>query len=227
MIARAGDRLSAEQADALAQLCRLYWYPVYVYIRRTGAAPDDAQDLTQSFFAWLLESHLVAKATATRGRFRSFLLGVARRFLDHERQKTAAIKRGGGRPLISWDEPGVERRYLSEPIEHASPEKLFDRAWARALLERVVAGLREPYERSGAVTRFEKLEAYLPGGDTDPPPYGETASVLDMSEGALRVEVHRLRRKFRTLLRTEIAHTVDTPKDVDEELRYLITALST
>ncbi len=215
---------SAEQADALEQLCRTYWYPLYAYIRRQGASVEDAQDLTQEFFARLLARNYLDRADPQRGRFRWFLLGALRHFLSNQREYARTLKRGGRRVHISLDELMAEKRYQAELCTHLTPERLFERAWAVTLLARVREQLGEHFARAGKRERFEKLASYLPGGQ-ERESYAEIAAKLGTTEGALRVELHRLRASYRQLLRTEIAHTVSTPAEIDEELRYLIQVM--
>jgi len=224
LVLRAGDSESPQHADALNELCGMYWYPLYAFARRQGASPPDAQDLTQGFFASLLERNYLDQADPRRGRFRSFLLGAFKHFLSHRRDYERAAKRGGGRVHISLDEAAAESRYRLEPRTDLSPDKLYERAWAKTVLSRVKDGLRAQFERAGKRDRFEELQSCLPG-DYEQRPYSEIAARLGMSEGALRVELHRLRAAYRALLRSEIAQTVTTVAEIDEELRHLIEAM--
>ncbi|MSU63673.1 MAG: sigma-70 family RNA polymerase sigma factor [Pedosphaera sp.] len=224
VVLRAGDDQSPRHADALAQLCEIYWYPLYAFVRRQGAGPHDAQDLTQEFFARLLEHNFLDRADPNRGKFRWFLLGSFKHFLSHQRERDRAVKRGGGKAHISLDEMAAEKRYELEPSSNLTPEKLYERAWATTLLARVRQQLREHFREAGKLDRFEQLQSFLPG-DYEKRPYSEVAANLSLSEGALRVELHRLRATYRALLRTEIAHTVSTPTEIDEELRHLIDVM--
>lgn len=220
----AGNERSSQHDDALAQLCSTYWYPLYAFIRRQGASPHDAQDLTQAFFARLLLRNWLDQADREKGKFRWFLLGALKHFLAHQREREAAAKRGGGKVHIPLDEILAEKRYQLEPSTHLTPEKLFERTWVLTLLARVREQLRERYEKSGKQERFAKLECFLPG-DHAKRAYADAAHELGVSEGALRVELHRMKETYRQLLRLEIAHTVSTPAEIDEELRHLIEAM--
>ncbi|MSU61826.1 MAG: sigma-70 family RNA polymerase sigma factor [Pedosphaera sp.] len=224
VILRAGGEDSPLQHDAIAQLCRAYWYPLYAYVRRQGASPEDAQDLTQGFFARLIERKVVSEADADKGKFRWFILGTLKHYLANQHDLKAAAKRGGNCIHVSLDDLNVESRYQIEPVTTLSPDKLFDRSWAVTLLERVREQLREHYTQAGKLDRFERLESFIPGGQTRGS-YEEVARDLGVSEGALRVELHRLKATYRQFLRSEIAHTVSNPVEIDEELRYLIEVM--
>jgi RNA polymerase sigma-70 factor (ECF subfamily) len=224
IVLKAGEGPSAQQAAALAQLCEAYWYPLYAYARRQGAGVEDAQDLTQEFFARLLERNYLDRADPNKGRFRWFLLGAFKHFLSSQRQRARAVKRGGGLVHIPLDEITAEKRYQDEPSTALDPERLFERAWALTLLARVRAQLREQFEKAGRLERFERLAALLPGGHEDKSS-AEVAAEMGINEGALRVELHRLKGTYRQLLRTEVAHTVSAPAEIDEELRHLIKVM--
>lgn len=222
----AGRRDAPHAHEALADLCRTYWYPLYAHIRRRGHAPHQAQDLTQEFFARLLDKQTLALADPTRGRFRSFILTVLDRFLADERDKTQAQKRGGGAEILSLDLATAERRFEQEPAAStASPDQAFDRRWALALLETVLARLGEEYQQAGKTKLFAALKPTLTS-PSDSQPYGEQARQLGLNEGAVKVAVHRLRKRYRTLLQTEIGHTVASPEEGAEELRHLFRTLS-
>ena len=224
VVLRAGDENSPQQQDALAQLCRTYWYPLYAYVRRLGASPEDAQDLTQGFFARLIERNVVNEADADKGKFRWLVLGTLKHYLANQRDFKVAAKRGGNLAHISLDDLTVEKRYQLEPTTTLSPDKLFDRNWAMTLLDRVREQLREHYVQAGKLDRFERLENFIPGGQARRS-YEEVSQDLGVSEGALRVELHRLKALYRQFLRAEIAHTVSNPVEIDEELRYLIEVM--
>jgi RNA polymerase sigma factor (sigma-70 family) len=211
--------------EALVKLCRTYWLPLYAYTRRRGHAFHEAQDLTQAFFAHLLENQAFAGVAPSKGRFRSFLLISLKHFLDNEWHKTHALKRGGQRVLVSWDELKTDERESLEPCDHLSPERIFNRRWALMLLERVMDQLRNECIAAQKGDVFEKLKDYLTG---DPPvrPYREIAGELGMSEGAVKVTVHRLRRRFGELVRGQIERTVASPDEIDDEIRQLFAALS-
>jgi RNA polymerase sigma-70 factor (ECF subfamily) len=208
--------------QALAELCDLYWYPVYAFVRRRGYPPDDAGDLTQGFFARLLETAGLAGADPAKGRFRSYLLGACRHYLANDRARRTAKKRGGGRAVLSLDLPAAERRYATEPVDGRTPEQLFDRRWAVTLLGAVLADLRAEYAAAGQAGLFDRLKDSLTG---DGDPYAAVAAGLGMAEGAVKVAAHRLRRRYRDRLRAAIAETVATPADVDAEIRDLFAAL--
>ncbi len=216
---------SSEQASALAQLCAIYWYPIYAFIRRQGYPEADAKDATQGFFARLIEKGYLQQADRSRGKFRSFVLASVKHFLSNERQKQDAQKRGGGLSHISLDELAAENRYKREPATDCSPDRLFERNWATTLLDRVRLQLKEQYNRNAKAERFEVLQSFLPG-ETNTLSYADAAARLGGSEGALRVELHRMKDSFRQLLRSEIAETVQTPDQIDEEIRELIQALT-
>jgi RNA polymerase sigma-70 factor (ECF subfamily) len=221
--AREGD--AAEAREALATLFRTYWYPLYAFIRREGHSADQAQDLTQGFFAELLEPGSLAAADRARGKFRSYLLGACKHYLSHERERARARKRGGGHSIVSLDLRGAEDRYTSEPAHNLTPEKLFDRRWAMALLDRVFGRLREEFAQKGKDELFDRLRLCLLG-EKEAVPYGKVARELGMSEGSVKVAAHRLRRRFREVLHEEIGRTVDDPADVADEIRELFAALA-
>jgi RNA polymerase sigma-70 factor (ECF subfamily) len=224
IVLKAGDAGSGEQADALAQLCQTYWYPLYAFIRRQGSTVEEAQDLTQEFFARLLERNYLDQADRRKGKLRWFLLGALKHFLSNQRERERAVKRGGTAIHLPLDEILAEKRYQLEPSTDLTPDKLYERAWTMTLLARVAEQLREHYEKSGKLDRYKSLECLLPGAH-EKRPYADIASELGVSEGALRVELHRLKATYRELLRAEIAHTVSTPTEIDEELRELIQVM--
>jgi RNA polymerase sigma factor (sigma-70 family) len=217
----------ATQASALATLCELYWYPLYAFVRRRGYDPDAAQDLTQAFFARVIEKSYLRTASPERGRFRSFLLGSLKHFLANEWDHARARKRGGGHIVLPLDvELGDgENRYRLEPVDDETPEHLFERQWALALLARVLARLREEHEQAGKVAQFDVLKPILTGEPIDET-YAQLGERLGMSDGAVKVAVHRLRRRMRVLLEEEIARTVADPREADDELRHLFEVLS-
>ena len=218
----AGRGPASRSREALATLCESYWYPVYAFVRRLGHSAADAEDLTQAFFARLLEKDFVGAADPERGRFRSFLLASVKHFLANERDRETALKRGGGAAVVSLDD--AERRYRREPSHGLTPERAFERRWALTLLERTLAALREEQERAGHAERFTRLKCFLTG-EGGAPSHAEVAAELGMTEGAVKVAVHRLRRRYRELLRAEIAETIADPSAVDDELRELFVAL--
>ncbi|RPJ75223.1 MAG: sigma-70 family RNA polymerase sigma factor [Acidobacteria bacterium] len=221
----AGQDPDAAGAQALADLCEAYWYPLYAYVRRWGFDADQAQDLTQQFFARLLEKHYLRDADPTRGRFRSFLLASLRHFLSNERDRAGAVKRGGRVAVLSLEMEGAEGRYSLEPPDEDTPERVFERRWAMTLLERTLARLRREFREAGKAGQLARLEGYLTG-ERDTLPYAELSRELGMSEGAIKVAVHRLRRRFGALLREEIGETVSDPSQVDDEIRELFRVLA-
>jgi RNA polymerase sigma-70 factor (ECF subfamily) len=224
LVLAAGKRPAPDAQKALATLCRTYWYPLYAYVRRQGHQPDDAQDLTQEFFARLLEKHYLQAADPERGRFRSFLLTAFKRFLSKERDRKTTKRRGGGMKRLSLDFESGECRYRLEPAHEVTAERIYERRWALTLLERVFARLQDELDQAGKQKEFHCLKVYLTG-ETDTPSHQEAAAELAMTEGAVKVAVHRLRRRYRNLVREEIAQTVASPEEVDEELRHLFAAL--
>jgi RNA polymerase sigma-70 factor (ECF subfamily) len=225
VVLQAGESDSPEAAEALAWLCRTYWYPLYVYVRRQGHAFADAQDLTQEFFARLLKLNYLRLADRDRGRFRTFLLTSLKRFLINEWNKASRVKRGGGRPLISLDANETETRFLVEPADERTPEKAFDRRWAMVVLDRVLNQLQAEFVAARRGEVFDELKAFLTGEEEESS-YAEIGRRLGMTEGNVKVTVYRLRRRYGELLRKEISLTVDDPKVIDEEIRDLISALS-
>ena len=223
-VVAAGDREASEASEALAEFCDAYWYPLYAFIRRKGHGPDDARDLTQGYFARLLERRPFAAADPSRGRFRSFLLADCRHFLAHEHERAAALRRGGGRPVLSIDARDAEGRYLLEPAADQPPERRFERDWALALLAAVLAGLRREYEDSGRGPTFEAIKGVLTDGRL-PAAQAEIARRLGTTESAVQVAAHRLRRRYREAIRAAIAATVADEAEVDDELHALFAAL--
>jgi len=226
VVLRAGGPTSEGSATALGQLCGTYWYPLYSYARRSGVPVHDAEDLTQSFFVFLLEKKAIARADRERGRFRSFLLASFKNFLSNERARQAAAKRGGGRNIVSFDELEAEHRFQAESGSTLSPEGQYDKQWAVTLLNRVMAALRAEYALVGKEPLFELMRTIVWGGKEEAG-YAAVAQQAGLTEGALRVAVYRMRHRLREGLRREVAQTVATPGEVDEELRHLLAALTT
>jgi RNA polymerase sigma-70 factor (ECF subfamily) len=221
----AGQPDSTRARQALGNLCQRYWYPLYVFVRRQGQGPEDAQDLVQGFFARLLEKNYLKNADPERGRFRTFLLVALRRFMANEWDRANRLKRGGGRAIVSLDEQDTEERYKAEAVDEMSPEKAYERQWATVVLRRVLEQLEEEFSSAGKERLFTELSTYL-GGEPGAGSYAEIAARLGMTEGALKVAVHRLRQRYRELLRMEIANTVASPEEIDDEIRELFAALS-
>ncbi len=205
-------------------LCQAYWYPIYAFVRHRGFSPEQAEDRTQDFFAYVLERDLIARADPSRGRFRAFLRTVCARHLMGDCDRQSAAKRGGGRQRLAIDPLDAERRYALEPAHEMTADRIFDRTWALTLLSRVVERLRSEYDDSGRSARFEELIAVLTR-DPESTPYAEIARRLGTSEGNVRVAVHRLRRRYGVLLHEEIAATVGDSTQVDDEIQALFAAL--
>jgi len=225
VVLAAGQSTDAQASEALEQLCRTYWYPLYAYVRRRGYNREDAEDLTQEFFARFLAGNYLASVDRGRAKFRSYLLGALNHFLADAWDHAHRIKRGGGQALQTLDVLSGESRYTLEPVEELTPDRLFDRRWALTVLDQVLSRLRQEYERSGKGRLFEKLSAFLPG-DAEADSYGDLARELGMTESAVRVAVHRLRRRYGQLFSSEVAHTVSNPAEIQEEMRYLLAAVS-
>jgi RNA polymerase sigma-70 factor (ECF subfamily) len=210
--------------EALARLCSTYWYPLYAFIRRQGASPHEAEDLTQEFFFRFLERHALGSVQPAAGKFRSFLLACLKNFLANERERALAQRRGGGRPMVPLDSADAETRYSLEPADHRTPEAHFERRWAFAVLERTGTELRREYAETGKQDLFEALQGFLPGGQGSIA-RADLASQRRVSVGAIDVAVHRLRQRFGTLLREQVAQTVSSHVEVGEEIRHLIAVL--
>ena len=220
----AGLQPSPQTDEALEALCRAYWYALYAFVRRQGYDVADAQDLTQEFFARFLEKKYIERADPSRGRFRTFLLACLKNFLANERDRARSQKRGVAFQIISWDEHVAENQFSSEPGSDMPPEDMFEKRWAALLLEQVLVRLRAEFEATGKTEAFDALKMFLWGADSAIS-YPELSAQLGMSEGAARVAVHRFRQRYRELLRTTIGDTVADPKDVDDELRHLISVI--
>ena len=225
VVLHAGRKSSPQSDRALGELCQTYWYPLYAYVRRKGKMKEDAEDLVQAFFAKFLERNYLEGLSAERGKFRAFLLASLKHFLANEWDKSQRQKRGGGVTHLSLDWQSADARFHLDPPDPSSPDKSFDREWALALLERVIARLHDECVATGKGKLFEQSRGYLMVGE-DAIPYVEAALSLGLDEGAVRVAVHRLRKRYRELLRDEIAQTLDDPAQVTEELRSLQAALA-
>jgi RNA polymerase sigma factor (sigma-70 family) len=224
VVLQAGGEFSTEAQEALEKLCREYWYPLYAYVRKQNYTFADAQDLTQEFFARLLERKYLRLADRNRGRFRTFLLTSLKHFLINEWDKANRAKRGSGQKVFSLDEEMAESRFTAEPAMDQPPDALFDRSWAAILLDRAMAALRAEFEQSGKQDLFERLKVFV-WGEKNALSYAAMAGQLGMTEGAVKVAVHRLRQRYGELLRAEVAQTVTTHVEVDEELRYLVSVI--
>jgi len=221
----AGRNSSPQSAAALETLCRAYWYPLYAFVRRKGYDPESAGDLTQSFFESLITRQQFALPNPERGRFRSFLLRALQNFLANEWKSEKRLKRGGGAQIFSLDALEPEERYRCEPAAEHDGEKIFERRWAVTLVGRALGRLRAEYDSCNKAVLFDSLAGFLPGGE----PSGTQAEVAQragMSEGALKVAVHRVRHRFREVFRQEIADTVERPEEVEEEMRHVISAMT-
>jgi len=224
-VLNAGRRDAPEAEAALEELCRTYWYPLYAYVRRHGKTREEAEDLTQEFFARLLDKNYLQGLQRDRGRFRAFLLAALKHFLANEWDRATRKKRGGDVVTLSLDWQDAEARYQIEPADTLSPDKLYDRLWAVTLLERVITRLRDENNAADKSQLFDALSPFLTIGKSAIP-YPDAAATLGLSEPAVRVAVHRLRRRYRELLRDELAQTLSNPAHVAEELQSLFTAFS-
>jgi RNA polymerase sigma factor (sigma-70 family) len=225
VVLAASDATSPRAEMALAELCRTYWYPLYAFVRRKGNSPHDAEDLTQAFFARLLERNYVAQADRERGRFRTYLLAALTHFLADEWDKARRLKRGGGREIISFDAASAEERYRLEPVDQLDAAKLYERRWVTTLFERVLARLEEEFHGSGKSELFEQLKGSLLAEERGLS-YSELGNQLGLKEDAVKQAVHRMRRRYRELFREEIAQTVAGPGEVEDELKHLFAVLS-
>lgn len=224
LAASQGQGHTPQSATALEQLCRTYWYPLYAHVRRRGYGPEDAEDLTQDFFAQLIAKDWVGMADPARGRFRSFVLAALDHFLANQWHRAHRQKRGGDHVMISWDQRTAENRYLAELVDDLTPDRIFERRWAEALLAQVLLHLRDEYATAGKQPLFETVKDQL-WGEKAAMPRTQLAATLGLTEGALKVAIHRMRRRYRELLRFEVAQTVSSPEAIDTELRELMDVL--
>ncbi len=225
VVLTAGASASPGSREALERLCRTYWYPLYSYLRRRGCDTHQAEDCAQGFFAALLQGHALERAAPERGKFRSFLLVCLNHFLADQRDHGQAQKRGGGKAIVSLDIDDAETRYQVEPAHGLTPERLFEKSWALTVLDNAMARLKAESAEGGRQDLFECLKLYLPAS-RGPASYNDVATRLGMTEGAVKVAVHRLRDRYREFVRAEIAQTVSTPEQVDGEIRDLFSALA-
>ena len=221
----AGKRHTPQADGALAELCQTYWFPLYAYVRRRGQNKQDAEDLVQAFFTRLLAKNFLAGVDHEKGKFRAFLLAALKHFLANEWDKTQAQKRGGGAAHLSLDWQTADTKFQVAATNEPSPDKAFDREWALALLAKVIERLQKECEADGKIKLFEQLKMFLTAGKGDSA-QAEVAKILDMEEGAVRVAIHRLRKRYRILLRDEIAQTLMDESQVDGEMRALFGAFS-
>jgi len=225
MVVSAGDVFTEQATVALERLCQTYWSPLYAYVRRCGHDADSARDLTQGFFAQLIEKRRLTHADSERGRFRTFLLSAMENFLRNELDRAQALKRGGGLEVISLDQQEAEEHVLHAAAESLTPERLFEKRWASRLIELVLERLRTEFVADGQADLFDRLEPHL-WGDATSVPYAQLADEMNLSLSALKSTAHRLRQRCRELLREEIAHTVATVADIDAEIRHLMEPFS-
>ena len=224
MVLAAAAPDDGQSREALADLCSTYWYPIYAFIRRQGMSAHAAEDLTQEFFARVMEKQFLRDVSPEKGRFRSFLLVCARRFVANERDRQRAQKRGGGHSPVSIDFRDADDRYRLEPASSQSPERAYQRRWALTVLEQALAALERELAAESRQSIFEVLKIYL-AADRDAPPYAQSAKTLGMSEGAVRVAVHRLRERYAAAVRREIGRTVEDPADIEAEVQELFAAV--
>jgi RNA polymerase sigma-70 factor (ECF subfamily) len=221
IVLAARDPSAPQAADALEKLCRSYWYPLYAFVRRQGYDESSAKDQVQGFFARLLEKNFLAEVDQEKGKFRSFLLASLKHYMADERDKARAQKRGGGQILISLDETVGEDRYRAEPVDVMDAEKLYERRWALTLLDQARERLKEEFQNAGKSDLYQHLQLFDAGG-RESPPYADVAREVGLSESGLRTAVFRMRQRYQELVREEVAQTVSSPQEVDEEIRHLI-----
>ena len=217
-----GESPAAQQA--LENLCRTYWRPIYSFVQRQGIGPEEAKDITQAFFADLLEHRSLTAVRREKGRFRSFLLGALKHFLADERRRAVAIKRGKGQRLIPFEEVAADEWTKMEPADPVTAEQIYERRWASTVLERVLSRSKDEYGAAGNAALFDSLKQLLPD-EPGAPSQADIAAQLGMTENAVRQAFHRFRHRYQSLLREEIAHTVATPSDIEDELRHLISVV--
>jgi RNA polymerase sigma factor (sigma-70 family) len=225
VVQAAGGADAPEATAALERLCQTYWYPLYAYLRRTGYSPQDAEDLVQGFFLHLLRRQILKSVQRAGGRFRSFLLGTLKHFLAHETERAAAQKRGGAHQSISWDLAQAEEQFLHEPVDIESPDRLFERRWAVTLLERALRRLEEECVAAGNAERFAQLEGFI-SGQKGVESYAEAAERSGLTPSAVKSAIFRFRRRYHELIREEVSHTVADPREIEDELRYLLELFS-
>jgi DNA-directed RNA polymerase specialized sigma24 family protein len=225
VILNAADTDSPQASEAMSHLCTVYWYPLYAYVRRQGYQPAVAQDLTQEFLERLLARNYLRSLDRQKGRFRSFLLAAMEHFLAKQWRDANRLKRGGGQVIVSLDECDAEGRYVNDAVDEVTADRIYERRWALALLDQAMKNLREEFVAAGRLPLFEALEVYLTGERTEAT-YAALGTTLDMTEGAVKVAVHRVRARYGELVRAEIAHTVSRPEDVEDELRHLLSTLA-
>ena len=214
-----------EAADALAQLCEMYWPPIYSFVRRRGYAPPDAQDLTQSFFSYFLRTKAYARTDRLQGRFRSFLLASVKNFLANDWDRTQAIRRGGNYEFVPLDQKAAEAIYDSGGASDSTAERLFDSRWAKTLAGHSLNSLKDELRAAGKLELFEQLKTFL-AGDSVIPSYDEASARTGLPRATVKTQVHRLRQRYREIVRCEVARTVSSPHEIDDELHYLYNVLA-
>lgn len=225
MVLAARDGSDTEARTALESLCTAYWYPLYAYVRGLGNDPDTARDLTQAFFAEILEKNILQAVDRSKGRFRSFLLAAFKNYLSHERQRAAALKRGGGTRTISMDAREAEDRFRHEPVDQLTPEQIFERRWGLTIMERAMGRLEaETAATLERTVQFERLKPYLTGSEPHIS-YKDVAAELGTTAGAVKTAVHRMRQSYGRFLRQEVAETIADPAELDTELRHLLEVI--
>jgi RNA polymerase sigma factor (sigma-70 family) len=226
IVMRAAQSQAPGGKSALAELCRLYWYPLYIFARRRGYSPDDAQDLTQGFFLHVVEHRALTGIDRLKGKFRSFLLASFQNHLSDAGDRARRLKRGGDQEFVQLDAEEAEERYRLEPIEFLTPEKMFDARWAMTVLAEALKRLRQEYASAGKTSTFEALKAFLdPNNIIAPPSYDEVANQLQVTTGGVKTLIHRLRKRYTALLREEVGRTVSDPAEIDDEIHALCDAL--
>ena len=226
VVLAAGNSSSPQHREALSTLCRTYWFPLYAYLRRRGCNAHQAEDYTQAFFTRMLEKHSLSEVEPKPGKFRSFLLASLKHFIANELDRARSQKRGGSHTILSLNFGNAENQYVLEPAHQMSPEKLFEKSWALTVLEQAMNQLEAEFASSNKQRLFDRLRVYL-AAETDAIPYRDVAAQLRMTEGAVKIAVHRLRSRYRELLRDEVAQTVATQEQIDEEISDLLAVLST